>query len=96
MVSFLPDNNRSSCEAHHYGCGNVLLKREGNSVGRLVCLHLLETAHLSGYAVEDDGTNGCHVCFAVHKNDTGNNIWLLNGSLLRITEFSFLILPTGA
>jgi len=65
LVGFLPDDHGRSCDAHPFGCGNALLEREGNGVGRLVCLRLVEQIHLVGYAVREDGTDDCRVCFAV-------------------------------
>jgi hypothetical protein len=57
LVGFLPDYNQHNCEMHPYGCGNALLEREGNGMGRLVCLHLVDNMHRAGYEVK-------HICFA--------------------------------
>ena len=89
VVSFLPDDNGHSCEVHPYGCGNALIEREGNSVGSLVRLHLVEATHLEGYAVKDNGTDGCCICFAAHEYTTGDSAQLLDGSLLQIPEVFF-------
>ena len=63
LVGFLPIDHGCSCNAHPYGCGNEMLENEGNGVGRLVRLHLVEQTHLASYSVEDDSMDGCHVCF---------------------------------
>ena len=47
LVGFLPDNHGRSCEAHPYGCGNALIKGEGNGVGCVARLHLVEKVHLA-------------------------------------------------
>ena len=50
LFGFLPgDHGRSCevCEAHPYGCGNTLIEGEGNGVGRLVRLRLVEKVHLA-------------------------------------------------
>jgi hypothetical protein len=61
LVGFLPNDHGRSCEAHPYGCGNALIEEEGNGVGHLICLHLVEKGFLAGYAVKNDCTDGCHV-----------------------------------
>jgi len=43
---------------------NALIDGEVNGVGSLVRLCLVDTTHLAGYVLKDDGTDGCHVCFA--------------------------------
>ena len=85
LVGFLPDHHGRSCEAHPYGYGNALLEREGNGVGRLVRLRLVERIHLVGYAVRDDGTDASRVCFAAQEYANSENTLCLDGSLLRIT-----------
>ena len=64
LVGFLPDDHGRSCEAHPYGCGNALIEGEGNGVGSLVRLRLVEKVHLACYQGKLDGTDGCRVCFA--------------------------------
>ena len=51
LVGFLPDDHGRSCAGHPYGCGNVLIEEEGNSVGRFIRLCLVEKMHLAGYVV---------------------------------------------
>jgi hypothetical protein len=64
LVGFLPNDHGCSCGAHPFGCGNALLESEGKSVGRLLHLRLVEQIHLAGYAVQEDGIDDRHVCFA--------------------------------
>jgi len=66
LVGSLPSDHGRSCEAHPYGCGNALIEEEGNGVGRLIRLRLVEKTHLAGYEIKDDDTDteGWHVCFA--------------------------------
>ena len=42
LVDFLPDDHGCNCEAHPYVCRNTLIEGEGNGMGFLVCLHLVE------------------------------------------------------
>jgi hypothetical protein len=63
-----------------------LIKREGNSEGSLVRLHLVVAIHLVGYAVKDDGADDCSVCFAACEYVTSDNVWSLGGSLLPINK----------
>ena len=86
LVGFFPDDHGRTCEMHPYGCGNVHIKDEGNGVGHLICLHLVEKVHLVGYAVQSDGTDGCRVCFAAQEYASGETARQLGSSLLKITE----------
>ena len=85
LVGFLPDDHGRSCAAHPYGCGKAFIEEEGNGVGRLIRLRLIEKTHLSGYAVQDDGTDGCRVCFTPREYACGENAHQLDGALLRVT-----------
>jgi hypothetical protein len=71
LVGFLPDNHRHSCKAHPYGCGNALIEGEGNDVGRLVCLCLVEKVHLACYLIKIDEMDGSHVCFFTRNYAVG-------------------------
>jgi hypothetical protein len=86
LVGFLPDNNGPKCDAHPVGCGNAFIERQGNGVGMLVRLCLVEFTHLAGYDVRDDGTDGCRICFAAREYATGPNDQFLGGALLLTTE----------
>ena len=61
MVGFLPSDHGCSCKVHPYGCGNAFIEEEGDGVGRLTRLHLVEKTHLGGYEVKDDGTDGSRI-----------------------------------
>ena len=86
LVGFFPSDHGHSCKVHPYGCGNAHIEGEGNGVGCLVCLLLVEKVNLACYLVNMDGTDGCHVCFAAREYASGETARLLDGSLLRITE----------
>ena len=86
LVGFLPDDHGRSCEAHPYGCGNALIEGDGNGVGCVVRLHLVEKVHLACYLVKSDGTDGCRVCFAAREYASGETARVLDGALLRITD----------
>ena len=86
LVGFLPNNNGRKCDARPFGCGNAFIERQGNGVGMLVRLRLVEFTHLAGYDVHDDGTDGCCICFAAQEYAIGPNAQLLDGALLHITE----------
>ena len=85
LVGFLPSDHGRSCEAHPYGCRNALIEEEGDGVGRLIHLRLVENIHLAGYVIKDDGTEGCRVCFAAQEYAIGNTASKLDGAILRIT-----------
>jgi hypothetical protein len=54
LVGLLSHDHGRSCAAHRYGCGNALIEEEGNGIGCLICLHLVEKMHLARYAVRDE------------------------------------------
>jgi hypothetical protein len=85
LVGFLPSDHGRSCQVHPYGCGNALIEEEGDGVGRLIRLRLVENIHLAGYVIKDDGTEGCRVCFAAREYAIGNTASKLDGAILRIT-----------
>ena len=86
LVGFLPDDHGRSCEAHPCGCGNTLIEGEGNGVGHLVHLRLVEKVHLACHLAKMDGTDGCCICFAACEYVSGETAHLLDGLLLRVTE----------
>jgi hypothetical protein len=71
LVGFLSDDHGRSCSEHPYECGNALIQAHDNGVGRLIHLHLVEKIHLAGHKVNDDGSNGCYVCFAAREFSSG-------------------------
>jgi len=88
LVGFLPSDHGCSCEAHPYGCGNAFIEEEGDGVGHLICLCLVEKTHLADYEVEDDGMDVCSICFAAREYAIGNTAGKLDGAILRITDVS--------
>ena len=94
LVGFLPDDHGNSCEAHPYGCGNALIEREGNGMGHLVCLRLVEKVHFACYLIKMDGMYGWCICFATREYVSGETACLLDGLLLRITEVFFCDSPS--
>ena len=66
--------------------GNALIEEEGDGVGRLIRLRLVEKTHLAGYKIKEDGTDGCHVCFAAQEYTIRNTAGKLDGAILRITD----------
>ena len=55
-------------------------------MGCFIHLHLVEKMHLARYTVQDDGTDGCRICFTPREYACGENVHQLDGALLRITE----------
>ena len=53
--------------------------KEDSGVGRLVHLRLIEKTHLAGHEVQDDGSDGCPVCFAAHEYASGDMRIFLTG-----------------
>ena len=86
LVGFLPEDHGGSFEAHPYGCRNAFIEEEGDGMGRLIHLHLVEKTHLAGYKVKDDGMDGCRICFAAREYAIGKTVGKLDGAILRITD----------
>ena len=86
LVGFLPQENRHNYEVHPNGCVNTLLEKQGNGMGRLVWLRLVERTNLTDYGVGEDGSDGFQVCFAEQEYVSGENGRRLDGSLVRITD----------
>jgi len=86
IVGFLPDNNGRSCALHPFGCGNiVVLERADGGVGMLVRLRMLVQNELACYAINPDGSDGCHVAFAAREYAAGENGRRFDGALVRLT-----------
>ena len=49
-------------------------------------MRLVERIHLAGYAVGEDGTDGCRVCFMAREYAIGGMARRLGGCLLGITK----------
>ena len=86
LVSFLSSDHGHSCKAHPYGCGNVFIEQEGDGVGRLIRLRLVENTHHAGYEIKDDCMDGCLICFAAWEYAIGNTADKLGGAILRIAD----------
>ena len=84
-VSFLPDViiTVMKCILTHV---EMLIEGEGNGVGCMVCLHLVEKVHLACHLVKMDRTDDCHVCFTTREYASGETSRLLDAALLMITE----------
>ena len=87
LVGFLPDGNGRSCELHPFGCGNSLVvNRVDSGVGLCLRLRSFVRNELAGYTIHDDGSEGCHVCFAAREYAAGDNDRRLDGAIVQIVE----------
>jgi len=87
LVGFLPDANRRSCELHPFGCGNsMVVNRVDSCVGLCLRLHLFVKNELVGYIINDDGSEGCCICFAAREYAAGENDRRLDGAIIKIVE----------
>ena len=55
-------------------------------MGRLVCLLLVEETNLTCFVVHLNGTDDCHICFAVQEYAICDNACQLDSMLLMITQ----------
>ncbi len=86
LVGFLPDCHGCSCDTNPYGCRNAFIESVGNGVSRFVHLHLVDKTNLAVHEVQEDGTDGCCICFIAREYSCGPHAHKLDGVLLRITE----------
>jgi hypothetical protein len=79
----LSDNNGRSCALHPFGCGNiVVLECADGGVGMLVRLCMLVQNKLACFAINPDGSDGCHVAFAAREYAAGENMRSFDGALV--------------
>jgi len=58
-----------------------------SGVGLCLRLHSFVRNELAGYIMNDDGSEGCHVCFAAREYAAGENDHRLDGAIVKIVEF---------
>ena len=84
---FLPDGNARSCGLHPFGCGNSLvLNREDLGMGLHLRLRSFVHHELACYTTNDDGSDGCCVCFTAREYAAGDNDLRLDGSIVKLTD----------
>ncbi len=88
-MGFLPIDHGHSCALHPFGCGNTLvLERPTHGVGLQICMKMVDGMHLAGYLVNDDGSDGCCVCFAAREYAVGVAGQRLDGASVWIKEMA--------
>ena len=77
LVGFLPCDNGRSCDLHLIGCGNFLVVNlDDHGVGIQLHLRMMAQHKLARYNINEDGTDGCPVCFVAREVLTvGNAYW---------------------
>ena len=74
LVVFLLDGNGRSCVLHPFGCGNILvLNWEDSDVDLHLRLRSFVCNKLACYSMNDDGSDGCCVCFTAREYSAGDN-----------------------
>jgi hypothetical protein len=87
LVGFLLEGNGHSCELHPFGCGNsMVVNRVDSGVGLCLWLRSFVRNELAGYIMNDDGTEGCRICFAAREYAAGENDRRLDGAIIKIVE----------
>ena len=76
-----------SCVLHPLGCGNILVFNQEDS-GAGLHLHLCFFVHheCACYTINDNGSDGCHVCFTAREFAAGNNVCRLDGAIIKLTD----------
>ena len=86
LVGFLPDDNSRNCDLHPFGCGDALiLNRDDCGVGIRLRLHMMVVHKLTCYTINNDGLDGCRICFTAREYAAGDNGQLLDGAVVKIT-----------
>ena len=89
LVGFLPDGNGRSCASHPFGCGNsMVLNRDDLGVGIHLRLRCFVRHELACYTIEENGSDGCCVCFTAREYAAGDNDLRLDRAVVKITEVS--------
>ena len=57
-----------------------------SGIGLCLCLHSFVRNKLAGYIMNDDGSEGCRVCFAAREYVTKENDCRLDGAIIKIVE----------
>ena len=87
LVGFLPDGNGRSFELRPFGCGNsMVVNRVDSGVGLCLHLHSFVQNQPAGYIINDDGSEGCRICFAAREYAAGDNDRRLDGAIVKIVE----------
>ena len=87
LVGFLPDGNGPSCVSHPFGCGNsIVLNRDDLGVGIHLRLRCYVRNELACYRIEENGFDGCRVCFTAREYASGDNVLCLDEAVVKITE----------
>ena len=74
LVGFLPCDNGCSCDLHQFGCGNSLvINWDDHGVGMPLHLRMTALHKLACYNINEDGTDGCHVCFVAREVSAAGN-----------------------
>ncbi len=87
LVGFLPDGNGRSCASHPFGCRNSLvLNRDDLGVGLHLRLRSFVRHKLACYTMNDDGSDGCRVCFTAREYTVGDNNRRLDGAVFKLID----------
>jgi len=96
LVGFLPDGNGRSCELHPFGCGNnMVVNRVDSGVGLYLHLRSFVQNELAGYIINDEGSEGCCICFAAREYAAGENNHRLDGTIVKIVEVFMMDHPNS-
>ena len=86
LMDFLPDDNSHNCYLHPFGCGNALiLNHDDWGVDIHLSLCMMVEHELACYTINSNSLDGCHVCFTAREYAAGDNGWLLDGAVVKIT-----------
>ena len=91
LVGFLSTDHGHSCALHPFGCGNAMvLERPTHGVGLHIRMKMVDRIHLAAHLVNDDGSDGCPVCFSAREYPVGVVGQRLDGASIWIKE---MVLP---
>ena len=64
----------------------MVINRVDSGVGLCLHLHSFVQNECTGYIINVDGSEGCHICFAAREYTAGDNDRRLDGAIVQIVE----------
>ena len=74
-----------TCDLHRFGCGNSLvINQDDYGVGMQLRLRIMAPHELACYTINEDGINGCRVCFVAWEVSAVGDANRLDGAIVCI------------
>ena len=85
VIGLVPKNTGRSCALHHFACGSiVVLQHTDGGVERPLHLCMLMQNESACFAINPDGSDGCHVAFEAREYAVGEYGKRFAGALVHL------------